>query len=193
MTSETETIERWSGFKSWLYTLFQGNPERSKAIVLHTSVGPGDRVLDIGCGPGSALRHALEAGVDSASGVDPSPSMVKRAAGNVPSATISEGSAEDLPFDDGSFNVVWSVAAYHHWANPDRGVAEMMRVLTPDGRFYLAERQLKKGQHGHGISEDDAKASARHIADAFGLTTEVALMKAGGAKYLVVKGSAAGT
>ncbi len=185
-------VEKWSGFKSWIYSLFQGNPERSKAIVQFAGVGPQDRVLDVGCGPGSALRHALDAGVGSAAGVDPSPSMVKRASQNVPEARVAEGSAENLPFEDASFTKVWSVSAFHHWANRDRGVAEMMRVLEPSGSFYLAERQLKKGTSGHGISEADAAKSAEHIAGRFGVSTKVEMMKAAGATYLVVVGKAAG-
>lgn len=185
-------VEKWSGFKSWVYSLFQGNPERSRAIVQHAGVGPGDRVLDVGCGPGSALKHALAAGVDSAAGVDPSPAMVKRAAKNVPGADFSEGSAEQLPYDDASFTAVWSVAAFHHWADPDRGVAEMMRVLGPSGTLFLVERQLRKDKSGHGISEADAAESARHLEDTFGLDANVETMKAGGEKYLVITGSARG-
>ncbi|MDH3190742.1 MAG: class I SAM-dependent methyltransferase [Acidimicrobiia bacterium] len=191
-TDGVGAIEKWSGFKSWIYSLILGNPERSKAIVQFAGVGPGDRVLDVGCGPGSALRHALDAGAESAAGVDPSPSMVKRAANNVPEACFSEGSAEELPYEDGSFTKVWSVAAYHHWANQDRGVAEVMRVLERSGAFYLAERQLKKGTRGHGISEADAAESAQHISETFGVSARVEKMKAGSATYLVVIGEASG-
>lgn len=191
MTSVPDApVEKWSRFRSWMYSLIQGNPERSEAIVRFAGVGPGDRVLDVGCGPGWSLKHALDAGADSAAGVDPSPSMVKRAANNIPSATIAEGSAESLPFDDGSFTKVWSVAAFHHWANQDRGIAEMMRVLQPSGAFYLAERELKRGTTGHGISEVDAAASAQHIAETFGVSASVEIMKAGSSKYLVVIGKA---
>jgi ubiquinone/menaquinone biosynthesis C-methylase UbiE len=47
--------------------------------------------------------------------------------------------AEDLPFPDASFDLVFSTMTFHHWHDQGRGIAEVARVLTPHGRWLLAE------------------------------------------------------
>jgi ubiquinone/menaquinone biosynthesis C-methylase UbiE len=64
--------------------------------------------------------------------------------------------AEELPFDDGSFTVIWSVASMHHWDDRDRGLADLVRTLAPGGRLLIAEKALKRP--GHGITEQQARA-----------------------------------
>jgi ubiquinone/menaquinone biosynthesis C-methylase UbiE len=67
---------------------------------------PGERLLDIGCGTGRHLEMFLEMGLD-VSGLDASPHMLgfaKRRLGT--RATLHQGVAEDLPFDDNRFNIV---------------------------------------------------------------------------------------
>ncbi|MGF1618620.1 MAG: hypothetical protein ACFCU2_12575, partial [Acidimicrobiia bacterium] len=62
--TETAEIEQWSGLKAWAYSLIQGKPKNNNALVEFAGVGPGDRVLDIGCGPGAALEGAVAARAD---------------------------------------------------------------------------------------------------------------------------------
>ncbi len=47
--------------------------------------------------------------------------------------------AEELPFADASFDLAFSTMTFHHWQDQNKGVAEIARVLTPDGRWLLAE------------------------------------------------------
>lgn len=182
-------IERWSGFRAWVFTLIQGNAARNRFLVEYAGVGPGDSVLDIGCGPGSSLLEAVRAKADYVAGVDPSPSMVKRAANRVPEADVREGSAESIPFDDEEFTAVWAIAAYHHWADPGAGLKEMLRVLRPGGAFYVVERELKPGTTGHGSSHVDATAIAARITQDFDLPARVDTLGAGRHRYMVVAGS----
>ena len=107
-------------------------------------VGPGDRVVDVGCGPGRFLREAAERGAEAV-GVDPSVRMRRLAVRFTPArlrpkVTVLDGSAERLPLEDHSATVAWAVASVHHWADVDAGLAELHRVLTPGGRLLLAER-----------------------------------------------------
>ncbi len=187
--SEPGSVERWSGFKSWAFSLVQGNAKRNSALVQFAGIGPGDMVLDIGCGPGAALEAAVAAGADSVSGVDSSPSMVERASKRVPAATVKEGSAEAIPFDDEAFTAVWSIATFHHWADQDVGLREMLRVIKPGGAFYLVERELKPGKSGHGITPKEAEAATLRITDEFEVPCRVEKLKAGRATYLVITGS----
>ncbi len=186
----TPEVEKWSGLKSWAFSLVQGNAKRNKGLVEFAGIGPGDRVLDIGCGPGAALEAAVAAGADSVSGVDPSPSMVARASKRVPSAVVKEGSVESLPFDDGEFTAVWSIATFHHWANREGGLKEMLRVVKPGGAFYIVEGELKpRKTDGHGLTRNDAEIAALKIIDDFAVPARVEELKAGRDAYLVIFGS----
>lgn len=180
-------MERWSATKAWWFTLFSSAPPSNRAIVEFTGVGPGDRVLDVGCGPGAALENAASAGADC-HGVDPSPSMVKRAAARVPGAVVREGSAESIPFDDATFTHVWSIASFHHWADTNGGLDEIERVLAPGGKVFIVERKLKKGRIGHGLNRVDAMAVAENLTERGLLNATVSPMRAGRSDYVVVSG-----
>ncbi len=155
-------VERWSRFKVWLFSLGSSRtPHNNLAAVDRVAPGPGDRLLDVGCGLGAALERAASMGAEVA-GIDPSPPMVDRARRRVPTATIEVGSAEDIPFPDGAFTVVLAVATYHHWADRAAGLAEIRRVLAPGGRFLLVEQKLKRGE-GHGLDPADAEELASQL------------------------------
>lgn len=160
MTSED--IERWSPFKVWLYALFSRNPKSNRAAVELAELSEEDRLLDIGCGPGAALEYAVPTGAEVV-GIDPSPSMVARAQRRVPSARVEVGSAEDLPFPEGYFNVVINVLSFHHWADRDAGLREILRVLAPGGHLHLVEGSLKEDRDGHGLNPRDAQLLANRL------------------------------
>jgi ubiquinone/menaquinone biosynthesis C-methylase UbiE len=126
----------------WAMSLGRGRSTR--LVVELAGVGPGDRVVDVGCGPGRFLREAAERGA-TAVGVDPSSQMRRLARRAIPdrlraAVTVVDGTAERLPLDDASATVAWAVASFHHWADPDAGLAEVRRVLAPGGRLLVAER-----------------------------------------------------
>jgi ubiquinone/menaquinone biosynthesis C-methylase UbiE len=74
-------------------------------------------------------------------GVDAAIEMIKQAQSSTPDSTIQfqQATAEELPFADGSFDLVFSTMTFHHWQNQARGAAEVKRVLSPDGRWLVAE------------------------------------------------------
>jgi SAM-dependent methyltransferase len=125
----------------WAMAIRRGRSTRLIADL--AGVRAGDRVVDVGCGPGTFLREAAERGA-TAVGVDPSAQMRRLAVRRIPDAlrpaiTVTEGIAERLPLGDGSATVAWAVASYHHWDDPAAGLAEVHRVLEPGGRLLIAE------------------------------------------------------
>jgi SAM-dependent methyltransferase len=90
-------------------------------------VGPGVRVLDVGCGPGAlsaaaAARGALVTGADLAEG------MLAQARRNHPELEFVHADAEDLPFADGTFDVAVGAFIVNHLPHPERAAAELTRV-----------------------------------------------------------------
>jgi SAM-dependent methyltransferase len=106
---------------------------------------PGGKLLEIGSGPGRlAVRLAREAPGMTLTGVDISDAMVERATRRAAGAGLSErvrfevGDVAALPLSDGEFDGVVSTLSLHHWSDPASGLAEIHRVLKPDGgaRIY---------------------------------------------------------
>lgn len=103
-------------------------------------IAPGDRVLDVGCGPGNFSRDfARAAGDGLVVGVDASATMLATAVsrGGGDNLAYVRGDASDLPFDDGAFDAVCCFAALYLIEEPLRAVDEIVRVLAPGGRVAL--------------------------------------------------------
>lgn len=100
---------------------------------------PGDRVLDVGCGTGIVARTAARRiGEGVVVGIDPNAGMLETARRSStdlrPAIEWKAGEAVDLPFPDGSFDVVLSQQAIQFFADPTAALEEMRRVLVPGGR-----------------------------------------------------------
>lgn len=185
-----DEVERWSPLKVWLYSLFNRSPKSNRAAVELASLAAGDRFLDVGCGPGAALEHAATTGAEVA-GIDPSPSMVSRASKRVPVAEVRVGSAEAIPFPDDSFTVVINVASFHHWADREAGLREVLRVLAPGGRLHIVEGLIKEGKDGHGLDPTDAQLLANKLLELGYADSETDSMKTGWRhRYMVVTAKA---
>jgi ubiquinone/menaquinone biosynthesis C-methylase UbiE len=108
---------------------------------------PGDRVLDVGCGPGRFARVLAErvAPTGSVDGIDAAVEMINRASHQARNrgipASFQVAFAQDLPFPDATFDAVACTLALHHVAEDDQptAVEEMYRVLMPGGRLLIAE------------------------------------------------------
>jgi SAM-dependent methyltransferase len=100
----------------------------------------GKDVLEIGCGTGVHARLLAEAGA-RLSAVDLTPTAVelttKRLALAGLEADVREADAESLPYDDGSFDFVWSWGVIHHSESTDRVIQEIARVMRPGGSLAL--------------------------------------------------------
>ena len=104
------------------------------------SISPGDRVLDVACGPGNFTRDfALAAGDGLVVGLDSSETMLGVAVRDTSASNVAyvRGDARDLPFRDGSFDAVCCFAALYLIEEPMRALAEIVRVLAPGGRLAL--------------------------------------------------------
>jgi ubiquinone/menaquinone biosynthesis C-methylase UbiE len=101
------------------------------------------RVLDLACGPGIVAEQIAPL-ADELTGVDVTPRMVELAAARCESAKLSNcsfhvASAEHLPFASSAFDTVVTRLALHHFQAPADALAEVWRVLRPDGRLVVAD------------------------------------------------------
>jgi SAM-dependent methyltransferase len=96
----------------------------------------GKAVLDIACGTGQWIEELARRGA-KVSGIDISSRAVELAHARLPQADIREGVAEELPFEDGSFDLVTCMGSLEHFLDQPRALAEMKRVATKDARFLI--------------------------------------------------------
>jgi SAM-dependent methyltransferase len=118
------------------YDRFVGRygPHLSRELIAAAGVRQGQRVLDVGCGPGP-LTTALAALVGAAhvSAVDPSKPFVQACRERVPGADVRVAAAEELPFEDHTFDATLSQLVVNFLDDAPRGLLEMRRVTRPDG------------------------------------------------------------
>jgi ubiquinone/menaquinone biosynthesis C-methylase UbiE/uncharacterized protein YbaR (Trm112 family) len=96
----------------------------------------GERLLDVACGDGAFLSAAIRRGVEP-HGIDLSRTAIEVAKAHLPEGDVRVGDAEDLPYDESSFDVVTCLGSLEHFPSPERGAAEIARVLRPTGRAVV--------------------------------------------------------
>ncbi len=117
----------------------------------------GASVLDVGCGAGEVcVEIARIVGRDGrVAGIDPSEAMIAAARRAATAAGVTVdlrlASIYALPFPDGAFDAVRSERVFQHLADPEAGLAEMIRVTRPGGRIMVADPD--HGQHGLALDE----------------------------------------
>lgn len=130
-----------------------------KQILARAGVALGSRLLDVGTGPGYlALAASKLVGMDGAAvGIDASPEMIDRArklaARRGSKAEYIVATAQTLPFDDDSFDVVVSRLVFHHLpgATKKQALSEMARVLKPGGRLLIVDLASTTARGAHRI------------------------------------------
>ena len=147
------------------YDRFMGAWSRVLAPKLADFAGirAGQRVLDVGCGPGSLTTELVtRLGATQVSAVDPSKPFVDAARDRHPGVDVQEASAEGLPFADGTFDAALAQLVVHFMRDPVTGVREMARVTHsggavvacvwdfgggrgPLGPFWQAAREIEPG------------------------------------------------
>jgi SAM-dependent methyltransferase len=97
-------------------------------------VSRGQRVLDVGCGPGALTAELVKRLEPAAvSAVDPSEPFVAAARARSPGVDVLQASAEQLPFPDQTFDAALAQLVVHFMSDPVAGLAEMARVTRLDG------------------------------------------------------------
>jgi ubiquinone/menaquinone biosynthesis C-methylase UbiE len=112
--------------------------------------GPYARSLEIGAGTGYFSLNMLQAGiVGEATCTDISPGMLSALEGNAARLGLQVRTAAcdaaALPFEDGSFDLVFGHAVLHHLPELDRAFAEFHRVLRPGGTLFFAGEPSRRG------------------------------------------------
>jgi SAM-dependent methyltransferase len=113
--------------------------ELATGLIGFAGVNPGQRALDVGCGPG-ALSAALaeRLGPGAVAAIDPSEPFAEACRQRVPGADVRVGAAEELPFADDEFDAVLSQLVVNFMSDAVAGVREMRRVARPGGAVASA-------------------------------------------------------
>ena len=172
-----------------------GHGPRVRAVADATELTAADRVVDVGCGPGTAVRLAGRRAA-TATGIDPDPAMLRfahwgTAIPRPPNISWLQGRAEKLPLPDGQATVVWAISSAHHWEDRDAGISEARRVLAPAGRLVLAERLTKPAARRHAahvLTRDQAEDLARQLTAAGFGQVRLHIGKAGLQTVIIIRG-----
>jgi arsenite methyltransferase len=107
---------------------------------------PGERVLDLGCGSGWATRLLARLVADGPEGfgqvvgVDVSDEMIRQARAaskDFENILYVWGSAEKIPWEENFFDKMLSVESFYYYADQDRALTELFRVMAPRGRMFI--------------------------------------------------------
>jgi ubiquinone/menaquinone biosynthesis C-methylase UbiE len=152
--ARANAFDRWfasvSGAYDFVLTFIPGWASRLRKAIGHIE---GPRVLEISFGSGYLL--ALYANRFTTTGLDYNPQMLamaqKRLAARGVKAELVRGDAHALPFADGSFETVVNTDAFTLYADPNKAMAEIFRVLVPGGRLILMEYDYPKDRNWLGM------------------------------------------
>ncbi len=115
-------------------------PLRAAGFKMHPP-SEGMTVLDVGCGTGAHLEAYVDAGA-TCTGIDASPAMLGQARARLGDrAELIHGDASGMPFDDGSFDLIFT-SLFLHELEPDirdSVLEEIVRVVHPDGRILIID------------------------------------------------------
>ncbi len=107
---------------------------------------PGERVLDLGCGSGWATRLLARLvsegpeGFGQVVGVDVSDEMIRQARAaskDFENILYVWGSAQQIPWEENFFDKVLSVESFYYYADQERALTELFRVMAPHGRMFI--------------------------------------------------------
>lgn len=107
-----------------------------EAVFERISLGQGTKYCDVGCGAGLAALLAAGRGAQ-VSGIDAAESLLEIARERVPGADFHLGDLEELPFPDGTFDIVTGFNSFQFAANPVAALREAKRISKPSGRIVV--------------------------------------------------------
>jgi SAM-dependent methyltransferase len=127
------------GFQAAADTYERGRPgfpeEAIAALARECEIGPWHRVVDLAAGTGKLTRQLVPFGAELIA-VEPVEGMRRVFAERLPDVPVLDGTAESLPFEDGSVDAVVASQAFH-WFDPEKAPSEIHRVLVPFGSLGL--------------------------------------------------------
>ena len=111
----------------------------------------GKKILEIGCGNGSLLKRiAVDYGAEQVIGIDMFlKDWWKEGESKGDNWCIMDGNAENLQFEDNSFDAIFSIATFEHIGNIEKTLSEIKRVLKPFGKFYTEFSPIWTSCAGH--------------------------------------------
>lgn len=147
-TPDVARFDRWAAtYNESILQKWYFGPVHAQMLDLLIQEGPEKPprcIVDVGCGTGRLLRAVSVRWPEARLiGVDPAGQMVSQADRLCPKATFKVASAESLPLPDESADIVLSSISFHHWADQERGLQEIARVLRPEGVFCLADHTFR--------------------------------------------------
>lgn len=129
---ENETWSRCARSYSGGFAILTG--EAVEPLLKELDIGQGDRVLDMGTGPGLVAAATAKRGA-AVIGIDFSEAMITEAQQRHPDIKFLQASAEALPFENGAFDKVVGNFILHHSGHPRSLLEEAYRVLEPGGKM----------------------------------------------------------
>ena len=104
----------------------------AEVFTTFAGVDAGDKVLDVGCGPGALTALLLSVGAQ-VSAIDPSPPFIDAMSARFPDVDVRRGTAEELPYDSAAFDAALAQLVVHFMTDPVVGVRQMARVTRRGG------------------------------------------------------------
>jgi ubiquinone/menaquinone biosynthesis C-methylase UbiE len=145
LSHDVERFNRWAATydRHYLQRLVFEPVQETVLDLAASQVPSAAEILDVGCGTGRLLTAAEQRFPNARlAGVDAASEMIKHAQSVQPAESrinFRQAVAEQLPFPGAQFDLVLSTMTFHHWADQRQGIAEIARVLKPDGRWVLAD------------------------------------------------------
>ena len=146
-THKQELFDRWAATYDFFFpsVFYRAVHQRLLEFVKLPSRG---QVLDLGCGTGRLLNRLGDRFPQiQGTGLDLSSEMLARARQqnrHGDRMAFIAGNTEALPFADGQFAAVFSTISFLHYPRPERVLAEIHRVLLPEGHFYWVDHSMKE-------------------------------------------------
>jgi ubiquinone/menaquinone biosynthesis C-methylase UbiE len=123
----------------------------ARQTIERMKLAPGDTALDLGCGAGWASRLiAKQVAPSLVIGVDVSDQMIARAtaaSANIENLRFFTGLAEELPLDDCSIVKVLSIESFYYYADQEKALRELFRVIAPGGQIFILINLYKENHY----------------------------------------------